>query len=113
MAFRVAFVATFLFSMMAISIYAISVFRPFFSWLALVLVAVYASGKYRTELRVGFRRKFWWLPLILSTLSMAFLSIHNYTLNQMDSLTFSTTLCLISVGCLVYYSVRKGRLSET
>ena len=111
-AFRVGFVATFLLSLIAISVYAFYlafwVFRQFFGWLVLVLLAVYfASGKYRTGLPVGFRRKYWWVPLLLSALAMAFFSYHNYTLNQIDALVFSATLCLISVGCLIYYSIRK------
>ncbi|MDH5770600.1 MAG: hypothetical protein OEZ25_04860, partial [Candidatus Bathyarchaeota archaeon] len=106
-AFRVAFVVTFLLSVMAVSIYAFSVFRPFSSWLVLVLLSVYfASGKDRTKLPAGFRGKYWWLPLALATLAMAFSSYHNYTLNQIGSLVFSATLCLISVGFLVYYYTR-------
>jgi len=113
MSFRVAFVAVFLFSIIAISVYAFVVFRPFSGWLGLVLVAVYVSGKYRTELKVGIRRKFWWLPLTLAALSLAFTSYSNYILGKIDSLLFSALLCLISVGFLIYYSTRKVRLNAT
>ncbi|MDH5780356.1 MAG: hypothetical protein OEZ29_07140 [Candidatus Bathyarchaeota archaeon] len=106
-AFRVGFVATFLLSVIAISVYSFWVFRQYLSWLFLVFLAVYFSGKYRTALPVGFRGKHWWLPLALATIAMALFSYHNYTLNQIDSLVFSVTLCLISIGCLTYYSLRK------
>ena len=110
-AFRVGFVAAFLLSLIAISVYAFYlafwVFRPFFSWLVLLFFAVYFSGKYRTALPLGFRRKYWWVPLVLTATLLAFFSYHNYTLNQIDSLVFSIILCLISVGCLVYYSLQK------
>lgn len=110
-AFRVAFVVTFLFSIIAVSIYifhlGISVLgMQFFVWLGLVLVAVLASGKW-TQLPAGFRRKYWWLPLTLTALILAFFSYHNYILNRIDFLVFSAALCLISVGCLIYYSKRK------
>ena len=108
-AFRVGFVVAFLLSVTAISIYAFSVlvFQPFFGWLVLVLLAVYFAGKYRTALPVGLRRKYWWVPPVLTAIAMAYFSYHNYTLNQIDALVFSITLCLISVGCLMYYSLRK------
>jgi hypothetical protein len=110
-AFRVGFVAAFLLSLVAISVYAFYlafwVFRPFLGWLVLLFFAVYFSWKYRTALLPSFRRKYWWLPLTLTALTMAFFSYHNYTLNQIDYLVFSTALCLISVGCLIYYSLRK------
>ena len=107
LAFRIAFVVAFLFSLVAVSIYAFSVFRPFFGWLVRVLLAIYYTSKYRTESPARFRGKYWWLPLLLSALSMAFFFYHNYTLNQIDSLLFSATLCLISIGCTLYYSSRK------
>ncbi|MDH5460642.1 MAG: hypothetical protein OEX09_00230 [Candidatus Bathyarchaeota archaeon] len=106
-AFRVGLVAAFLLSVIAISVYAVWVFRQYLSWLFLVFLAIYLSAKHRTALPVSFRRKYWWLPLTLATIAMAFFSYHNYTLNQLDSLVFSAALCLNSIGCLTYYSLRK------
>lgn len=110
MAFRIAFVATFLISMMIISIYALSVFRPFSSWLVPVFLAVYiASGKHQIEAQAGFRRRYWWLPLILIAFAMAVNSYCSYTLNQIGYLVFSAALCIISTGFLVYYATWKRR----
>ncbi len=105
-AFRVAFVVTYLSSVIAIFVYfffvAYSLLQPFFSWLALVCLSVYvASGRYQKDSR----RKYWWLPLSLTSLSLAFLSYHNYTLDRLNDLVFSAFLCIVSVGCLLYYSV--------
>ena len=107
-AFRVAFIVAFLFSLIAVSIYAFFVFRPYFGLLVPVFLSVYYVRKYRFELQVGFRSKYWWLPLILSVLYMAFFSYHNYTTDRIDYFVFSAALCLISIGFLTYYSTRKG-----
>jgi len=105
-AFRVAFVVTFLSSVIAIFVYfffvAYSFLQPLFSWLVLVCLSVYvASGRYQKD----FRRKYWWLPLSFTSLSLALFSYHNYTLNRLNDLVFSALLCTVSVGCLLYYSV--------
>jgi hypothetical protein len=110
-AFRVAFVVTFLFSIIAVSIYAsylaISVLgMQFFVWLGLVLVAILVSGKW-TQLPDGFRGKYWWLPSVLSAAAMAIYSYYCFTLNRVGCSVFSAILSLISVGCLIYYSKRK------
>ena len=109
-AFRVVFVITFLLSMIAVSVYLFfitySFFQPFFSWLVLVCLSVYAaSGRYQNDSR----RKYWWLPLTLTSFSLAFFSFHNYIANQLNDLAFSASLCLVGVGCLLYCS--KGKRS--
>jgi len=107
-AFRVAFVGTFLFSIIAIPVYIFSLFQPFFqrffSLLALLFVSVLvASGKYQK----GFRRKYRWVPLSITVLISAFISFNNYITNQINDSVFSAILCLIAVGCLTYYSIKK------
>ena len=111
MAFRVGFIVTFLVSTISISVYAIylafHVFQPLGSMLAPLFLTVFHSWKYRTDSQVGFRQKYWWAPLIADAISMAFFSYHYHTLNQLDSLAFTISLLLISVGALIYYSLRK------
>jgi len=105
-AFRIIFIAAFLFSIFAVSIYAFMVFRFFFIWSFFVFFSIYVAKEYRAE-PAGFRRKYWWLPLALTGLSMFFFSYHNYFLGKMDYFVFSAVLCLISIGCLIYYSIFK------
>jgi len=105
-AFRVIFIAVFIFSIFAVSIYAFMVFRFFFIQLIFVFYMIYVAKEYRAE-QAGFRRKYWWLPLALTGLSMFFFSYHNYILSKMDYFVFSAVLCLISIGCLIYYSIFK------
>jgi hypothetical protein len=111
MAFRVGFIATFLVSIIAISVYAVylsfHVFRPFGSIVALLFLTVFLSWKYRNDSQAGFRRKYWWAPLGVTSTAMALLSYHHYTLNQLDSLAFTISLLLITVGFLIYISLQK------
>lgn len=111
MAFRVGFIVAFLVSIVGISVYAVylafHVFRPLGSMLAILVLTVFISWKYRTESQVGFRRNYWWAPLILAAISMTFFSYHYYGLNQLDSLAFTISLLLISVSTLIVYSLRK------
>ena len=111
MAFRVGFIVAFLVSIIAISVYAVylafHVFRPFGSIIAILFLSVLFAWKYRTESQVGFRRKYWWAPLAVAAISMAFFSYHYYALNQLDSLAFTISLLLITVGTLLVYSLRK------
>jgi len=105
-AFRVIFIAVFIFSIFAVSIYALMVFRFFFIWSFFVFFMIYVAKKYRAE-PDGFRSKYWWLPLALTGLGMFFFSYSNYFLGRMDYFVFSAVLCLISIGCLIYYSIFK------
>jgi len=105
-AFRVIFITIFIFSIFAVSIYAFMVFRFFFIWSFFVFFMIYVAKKYRAE-PAGFRRKYWWLPLALTGLSMFFFSYLNYVLGKMNYFMFSAALCLISIGCLIYYSIFK------
>lgn len=109
-AFRVIFVVTFIISMIVFPIYAYSIFYPYFGYLLLILIAAYiVLGKHLDDLSIVFRRRYWWLELVLVTLSSAFFSYRNYALNKIRDLVFSATLCLISVGCLIYYSTLRKR----
>ena len=111
MAFRVGFIVAFLVSIIAISVYAVylafHVFRPFGSIIAILFLSVLFAWKYRTYSQVGFRRKYWWAPLVVTSTAMALLSYRHYTLNQLDSLAFTISLLLITVGFLIYLSLQK------
>jgi len=111
MAFRVGFIVTFLVSIIAISVYAIylafHVFRPFGSIIAILSLSALLAWKYRTDPQVSFRRKYWWAPLVVTSTALTFLSYHYYTLNQLYSLAFTISLLLITVGSLIYLSLRK------
>jgi len=106
--FRVTFIAVFIFSIFAVSIYAFMVFQFFFIWSFFVFFMIYVAKKHRAE-PAGFERKYWWLPLALTGLSMFFLSYSNYVLGKMDYFLFSTALCLISIGFLIYYSIENKK----
>jgi undecaprenyl pyrophosphate phosphatase UppP len=111
MAFRVGFIVTFLVSIIAISVYAVylafHVFRPFGSIIAILSLSVLLAWKYRTDSQAGFRKKYWWAPLVVISAALAFLSYNHYTLNQLGSLAFTISLLLITVGFLIYCSLRK------
>jgi len=108
MAFRVAFVVTFLLSVIAVFVcfffLAYSFFKPYFSWLVLVCLSVFiASRSYQNDIR----RKYWWLPLTVTSFSLAFFAFHNYIVNQLNDLMFSAFLSLVAVGCLIFYFAKK------
>ena len=110
--FRIIFVVVFLIfliSVTVISIYTFLVFQPFSLWLTSTLIMIYVAREYRIR-PSGFRRRFWWLPLALTTVSMASLSYHNYALGRMDYFVFSIILCLTGFGYLIFLLYVKEKI---
>lgn len=108
MAFRAAFVVAFLFSVIAVFVYffflAYSFLQSYLSWLVLVCLSFFAaSGEHQND----FRRKYWWLPLTVTSFSLAFFAFHNYIVNQLSDLIFSAFLSLVAVGGLIFYFAKK------